>query len=270
MEESGDELMKKIEESEPTTNETVFETDVEIIAKANREEPKPLPQATIPKQHVERKEIALNERGVAVAKTIEEQFRIATAYARSAVMPKTINSPDKVLVALQMSYALGLEPSLAIRQMVCIGNTISLWGELPKAIIMKSGWLEKMEEYLIDPDGKRITIDKAHLNPPIYGAICRVKRKSEEWYETIFTTDDAKTAGLLDKDIWKKYPKRMLQMRARSQAFKDIFPDVLSGISIAEYDFNTDGNQPIKDVTPRGGSLEFDDNAVEEIQEQHQ
>lgn len=266
MEESSDsELSKKIEETETPVPELPVQA----------EDPKPEPEikpivhtATNPKP-VERKEIAVNERGIAITKSIEDQFRLATAYARSAVMPKTINSADKVLVALQMSYAFGLEPALAIRQMVCIGNTISIWGELPKAIVMKSGWLEKMEEYLIDPDGKRITVDKAHLNPPVFGAICRVKRRGDEWYETIFTMEDAKIAGLLGKDIWMKYPKRMLQMRARSQAFKDIFPDVLSGVSIAEYDYHTDGTMQLKDV---GGTsaLQFDDTAVEKIEEQFQ
>jgi hypothetical protein len=35
----------------------------------------------------------------------------------------------------------------------------------------------------------------------------------------------------------------MLQMRARSQNLKDNFGDVLSGVAIAEYDFNTTGNE---------------------------
>jgi hypothetical protein len=52
--------------------------------------------------------------------------------------------------------------------------------------------------------------------------------------------DDAKFAKLLGKGVWQVYPKRMLQMRARSQNLKDNFPDVLMGSAIAEYDLNID------------------------------
>jgi hypothetical protein len=46
--------------------------------------------------------------------------------------------------------------------------------------------------------------------------------------------EDAKRAGLLGKDNWKNYPRRMLQMRARSWALRDCFSDVLLGMRLAE------------------------------------
>jgi hypothetical protein len=47
---------------------------------------------------------------------------------------------------------------------------------------------------------------------------------------------DAKRAGLWTKaGPWQTYPRRMLQMRARSFALRDAFPDVLKGlISVKE------------------------------------
>ena len=47
--------------------------------------------------------------------------------------------------------------------------------------------------------------------------------------------DDAKAAGLLGKQgPWTQYPKRMRQMRARAFAVRDVFPDVLKGLPVAE------------------------------------
>ena len=47
--------------------------------------------------------------------------------------------------------------------------------------------------------------------------------------------EDAKRAGLYGKQgPWQQYPKRMLQMRARAWALRDVFPDVLRGVHVAE------------------------------------
>lgn len=47
--------------------------------------------------------------------------------------------------------------------------------------------------------------------------------------------DDAAKAGLKGKQgPWTQYPKRMMQMRARSWALRDVFPDVLRGMPVAE------------------------------------
>ncbi len=50
-----------------------------------------------------------------------------------------------------------------------------------------------------------------------------------------FSMTDAKLAGLLGKSgPWTQYPKRMRQMRARAFALRDVFPDVLRGMPVAE------------------------------------
>ena len=50
-----------------------------------------------------------------------------------------------------------------------------------------------------------------------------------------FSYEDAKRAGLWGKQgPWTQYPQRMAQMRARSWAVRDAFPDLLRGISVYE------------------------------------
>lgn len=54
----------------------------------------------------------------------------------------------------------------------------------------------------------------------------KVIGKWEDVGESSFTMDDAKTAGLLGKGVWAKYPKPMLFSRALSQGLRTYCPDV--------------------------------------------
>lgn len=59
---------------------------------------------------------------------------------------------------------------------------------------------------------------------------------------------DGGTYETYNDSPWYKYPKRMLQMRARV-AFRDLFADAMGGLYIAEEVINGDEAEPI-DVTP--------------------
>jgi hypothetical protein len=59
---------------------------------------------------------------------------------------------------------------------------------------------------------------------------------------------DAKRAGVWGKaGPWTQYPKRMLGIRARSFALRDVFPDVLGGLDIRE---EVEDSAEMIDVTP--------------------
>jgi hypothetical protein len=180
-------------------------------------------------------EIALSETGAVQFKTVEEQFRMAKAYLSSGMLPKHYTKPEQIMTAMQWALELGLKPLSALRQIAVINGTPALFGDLPLSLVMKSGLLEGIEEALIDKGGQPIANNDTTTE--YFGAICRVKRKGLSTPKmTSFTIDDAKKAGLFDKaGPWKTYPKRMLQCRARAQALKDLFPDVLMGADIAEY-----------------------------------
>ena len=64
---------------------------------------------------------------------------------------------------------------------------------------------------------------------------CTVKRRGEAEQSRTFSDDDAAKAGLKGKaGPWTQDPKRMRQMRARAFALRDVFPDVLRGLPVAE------------------------------------
>lgn len=86
-------------------------------------------------------------------------------------------------------------------------------------------------------------------------AICTVWRKGQAEPTTrTFSIADAKRAKLWGKPgPWTEYPARMLQMRARSFALRDAFPDVLKGLRTVEelQDIPPDELPPPRAVTRR-------------------
>ncbi len=206
------------------------------------------------KDKKESNQIEAMKNGMLVGKDLEGQYRLAKCFVMSKMVPRAFDTPEKVLTAMQYSYELGLKPLTGMRQIAIINGIPSIYGDLPLAMVESSGLLEDIEEYLFDKDYKKICLENKNLDVNIFGAFCRVKRKNRSATEKVFTIDDAVYAKLLNPDgksnreCWAKYPKLMLKYRARSMALKDSFSDVLSGIAIAEYDYNSLGNEDIKEI----------------------
>lgn len=186
------------------------------------------------------REVQVSKTGLFVGQSMEQAWSIAKAFARSEMLPKEYhNNPEKVMTAMQYAHELGLKPLTALREMTVINGNPAIFGTLPLGIVRATGLLTHIREFIIDEEGNEITRKNKNLNKTAFGAVCVVKRRgSDEEHERVFTMDDAKKAKLLQKDNWDKYPKLMLKYRARSMALKDIFPDALTGISIAEYDYD--------------------------------
>jgi len=150
---------------------------------------------------------------------IKEALAFAEMLSKSNMVPKDfVGNPGNILVAVQWGMELGLQPMQAMQNIAVINGRPSLWGDSVIALVKASSACE----YVIEEVGDD-------------SATCRVKRRGEPEQERSFSTADAKAAGLLGKQgPWTQYRKRMMQMRARSWALRDVFPDVLRGMPIAE------------------------------------
>ncbi len=154
--------------------------------------------------------------------TWEQLYRYANMIAESDFAPKDYkNKPANVMLAMQMGQEIGIKPLQAIQGIAVINGRPCVWGDSALALIQSSGLLEEFCETF---DAKTNT------------ATCSVKRKGNP-HKTVqvFSLDDAKSAGLVDRSpVWKSYPRRMCQMRARGFALRDGFADVLKGLILAE------------------------------------
>lgn len=157
-----------------------------------------------------------------VLSSLDEAWRMAVAMAKSDLVPKDYKEkPENCLIAMQMGAEVGLAPMAALQNIAVINGRPAIWGDAVPAIMMNHPKYEDHKEVFEGTGESRV-------------AICRVKRKGSDWHEQRFSVADAKKADLWGTNTWKKYPDRMLQMRARGFAIRDKFPDALKGLILAE------------------------------------
>lgn len=185
-----------------------------------------------------------------VPSDMDQVWRFATIVHKSGLAPKDLNKPETITVAIMHGLEVGLTPLMALQRIAVINGRPSIWGDGAMGLVRASGLCEFVDEKLVG-DGDTLA------------ATCRVKRKGEkEAIERSFSVGDARRANLWGKaGPWQQYPKRMLQMRARAFALRDLFADVLGGLYIAE-ELEGLEEPPLKEVNPkpatrgtRGGEL---------------
>lgn len=156
-----------------------------------------------------------------VPRNMDEVWRLAQAVSLSGLAPNDMKTPEKVMVAILHGMEIGLKPMQAIQRIAVINGRPSLWGDAALGLVRASSLMASIKEGVSGEGNARF-------------ASCTVARKGEDPVSRSFSVQDAITAGLWGKDIWKKYPDRMLSMRARGYALRDVFPDVLGGMYLAE------------------------------------
>lgn len=165
--------------------------------------------------------------------SLNEAMELANMLSSSNLVPKPYqNKPADVLVACQWGAEIGLKPLQSLQNIAVINNIPAVWGDAVVALVRASGLCEYIKQ---DWDEKTQT------------ATCTVKRKNEPEEVRTFSREDANIAGHLGKDTYKKNLRRMLSIRARAFALRDVFADVLKGLKVAEevMDYPEE-----KDVTP--------------------
>ena len=152
-------------------------------------------------------------------RNFEQALTFSDYLADSDMVPKDFKGkPGNCLIAMQWGAELGLKPLQALQNLAIINGRPSLWGDAVIALVRSS----PLCEWVIESDDGNT-------------ATCRVKRRGEPEQSRTFSVEDAQAAGLKGKQgPWTQYPKRMRQMRARAFALRDVFPDVLRGLPVAE------------------------------------
>ncbi len=150
----------------------------------------------------------------------EQALTFANYLADSEMVPKDFRGkPGNCLIAMQWGAEVGLKPLQALQNIAVINGRPNLWGDSVIALVRAS----PLCKYVIEEDDGQV-------------ATCRTWRVGApaEQVER-FSMEDAKMAGLLGKQgPWSQYPKRMRKMRARGFLLRDVYPDVLKGMGIAE------------------------------------
>lgn len=169
-------------------------------------------------------EITLDQHGVQL-RSFDEMARFCKAIKNSKI-GKNYDCAEDIMLAVQHGLEVGLSPMSALQNIAVVNGKPAIYGDAALALCCSHPSFLDIEETV---EGNVAT--------------CSVKRRDRSPVVRKFSEADAKKAGLWGKQgPWTSYPSRMLQMRARSWALRDAFPDALKGLGVAE---------EVRDYTPR-------------------
>lgn len=190
-----------------------------------------------------------------VPTSFDDAIKIAEYLAKSELVPKDyINKPSNIVVAIAWGQEIGLAPLQALQNIAVINGRGVIWGDAALALCMSKPDFEDIHEEITGTGDDRV-------------AVCTVKRKGRTPVTRSFSVQDAIQAGLWqtkpeverkgqngnytvkNDSPWYKYQPRMLQMRARGFGLRDMFPDAMRGLYLAE---ELDDGKTEKEINPAG------------------
>ena len=188
------------------------------------------------------KPLPMTNRGIQLT-TFEDAYRFAVAIVQSGLAPKSLNTPQKVLLAIQTGMEAGLTPLQSVQSVVPINGMPTWKGDAALALARNSGLMDDWRPPvwtgtpMADDWTCTITSQRKGISTPC---------------TTSFSVADAKRARLWGKaGPWTDYPKRMMYYRPLGYHLRDYYSDALMGLKIAEEvrdypaaAFNGNGNTP--------------------------
>lgn len=143
----------------------------------------------------------------------DKMYKMAQSIAKTDLVPKALDTAEKVLAVALTGRELGLGFMTSVRSLNVIQGKVEMSAQLMLALAINTG---QVENHSIRGDATTATFV--------------VKRRGVKEYSSTFTIADAKAMGLISRDQWTKQPATMLRWRAISAGLRLIFPDVLLGV----------------------------------------
>lgn len=150
------------------------------------------------------------------------------AIARSEFAPKSYsNKPESIAIAAAMGARLGLDVFSSIQNIAVINGRPTLWGDAMLAVCQSHPHWRGMDvEWSASNGGGEDTVTVT---------VRRAEGQDVGRYVGRFSVKEARTAGVWEKTgPWTQYPRRMLELRARSFALRSAFADALMGFLARE------------------------------------
>lgn len=142
---------------------------------------------------------------------------IAKTLQQGGVMPKSIDTLPKMVIALQAGREIGLMPIESLNSLYFVGGRIAMYGEaVPNQIIRA---------------GHRITWGTCNAKE---ATVTITRGDTKDSMTTTLTWEEAVRRGYTNNPVWSKFPENMLKWRALSMTAKFVASDALRGISIKE------------------------------------
>lgn len=160
--------------------------------------------------------------------SVSDMQSMATAIARSNLFG--IKTPDQALALMLIAQAEGMHPAIAARDYHVIQGRPALKSDAMLARFQSAGGKVEWLKY----DDKEVSAKFSHPQ----GGTATIT----------WTIEQARSAGLATKDVWRQYPRQMLRSRVISEGVKTIYPGVAVGVYTPEEIQDFDTKPPAKEV----------------------
>lgn len=149
----------------------------------------------------------------------QEVEQIGKAFVASGMFGRDIDRVSKAITKIMAGQELGMAPFAAMRAIHVIEGNATLSANTMAAMVKRSGHYD-YEVLKKTAEGCEIAF---------YESRAGVRRKVGT--ET-FDIEEARTAGLLNKNNWRNYPKAMMFARCMSNGVRTYCPDVFNGMLV--------------------------------------
>ena len=183
--------------------------------------------------------IEISEGGV-VLHNLNDVWGYARGIIAAKMHPNSLDTVDKVAIAILTGAEVGWKPMLSVRSLAVINGVPGWTTAAARALVQDSGQLKpgtSIQEGVIHADGCQHEKEGKRCIDGCYGYCCTHHREHAVEREVKFSVADAKQAKLWndpERDPWQKYPTRMLMHRAAGFHFRDCWGAVLNGLDLAE------------------------------------
>jgi len=164
-----------------------------------------------------------------VPASYSELMQLSALLHASGLAPHTLDTPQKVAVAMAMCLELGRPIITGIQDMAVINGKVGMYGDAILGLIRASGELEAFEQW---EEGQPL-----QDNWVVY---TRLKRRGHKEVTGSFSWLEAKRAGYDNPkrrdgnpdttSPWRRFTRRMMQFKARNFILRDQFGDILRGM----------------------------------------
>jgi hypothetical protein len=167
---------------------------------------------------------------------IGEGITLAGQLAKSCLLGRNLDTPEKVFAVVVAGRELGLPAMTALRSIHLVEGKPVMAADTMVGLVRGSGLCEYFR--MVESTDEIATYEAKRRDT---GDVTRLS----------FSWDDAKRAGLASKDVWVKYRPTMLRHRCAAMVARELFGDVMLNVYEQNEEDEIRGSAPrVYDVTP--------------------
>lgn len=152
------------------------------------------------------------------AEHLADVGELAVRIAGTDFVPKAMQGkPASVAACVLYGAEIGVGPMRSLAGIHVVEGRAAMSAELMRALVLAAGHDIRVVE---------LTATRCVL--------LGTRRGSTDGTQVQYTTDDAKRAGVLGKQVWQRYPREMLLARCTTLLCRSTFPDVIGGMASVE------------------------------------